>query len=92
MERFFAHLTLAMAGIPHFLFDEVHAFIRDAAPIGPGRFITEYLHLFAFRIDDWSGEWWHSLRWSILHAWKLPNPDLIPSAILNRGGAAPPIR
>ncbi len=95
MERFFAHLTLAMADIPNFLFDEVHAFIRDAEPIGPRRFTAEYLHLFAFRSDDWSGEWWHSLRWSLLHAWKLVGPDLIPSAILNRGaaaGAAPPIR
>lgn len=87
LERFFAHLTLAMADIPDFLFDEVHAFIRDAEPIGPRRFTAEYLHLFAFRSDDWSGEWWHSLRWRLLQAWKLSGPDPTPSAILNRGEA-----
>lgn len=71
MERFFAHFTLAMADIPDFLFDEVHAFIRDVESIGPRRFTAEYLHLFAFRSDDWAGEWWHGLRWTLLHAWRL---------------------
>jgi hypothetical protein len=74
MERFFAHLTLAMADIPEFLFDEVHAFIREAEPIGPRRFTAEYLHLFAFRSDDWAGEWWRSLDWRFLHAWRLEQP------------------
>jgi hypothetical protein len=49
----------------------VHAFIREAEPIGPRRFPAEYLHLFAFTSDDWAGEWWHSLRWTPLHAWLL---------------------
>lgn len=74
-ERFFAHLTLAMADIPDFLFDEVHAFVRDAEPIGPRRFHAEYLHLFAFTSDDWAGNWWHSLTWTLLHAWRLGYPE-----------------
>jgi hypothetical protein len=45
-----------MADIPEFLFDEVHAFIREAEPISPRRFTAEYLHLFACRSDDWAGE------------------------------------
>ncbi len=87
LERFFAHLTLAMADIPDFLFDEVHNFIRDAEPIGPRRFTAEYLHLFAFRSDDWSGEWWHSLHWTLLHAWRLDGPGVAVSAILNPANA-----
>lgn len=78
LERFFAHLTLAMADIPGFLFNEVHAFIRDAEPIGPRRFTAEYLHLYAFRSDDWAGEWWHSLRWTLLHAWRLDATGAAP--------------
>lgn len=75
LERFFAHLTLAMADIPDLQFDEVHDFIRDAEPIGPRRFTAEYLHLFAFRSDDWVGGWWHSLSWTLLHAWRLGYPE-----------------
>lgn len=89
LERFFAHLTLAMADIPDFLFDEVHAFIREAEPIGPRRFTAEYLHLFAFRSGDWAGEWWHSLRWTLLHAWRLEQPTGAASAMLNRERSAP---
>ncbi len=87
LERFFARLTLAMADIPDFLFDEVHDFIRDAEPIGPRRFTAEYLHLFAFRSDDWSGEWWHRLHWTLLHAWRPDGPGVAVSAILNPANA-----
>lgn len=74
LDRFFAHLTLAMADIPDFLFDEVWAFLRDAESIGPHRFTAEYFHLYAFRSDNWADDWWSSIEWSLLHAWKLVAP------------------
>ncbi|MGI8485357.1 MAG: 2'-5' RNA ligase family protein [Thermomicrobiales bacterium] len=68
---FFAHLTL-MQSIPRpDFFDEVFAFVQDAEPIGPRRFTAEYLHLYAFRSDDWEGNWGATLTWEMLHSWKL---------------------
>lgn len=74
LDRFFAHLTLAMSDVPEVMFDELFAFLQEAQPIGPRRFMAEYFHLFALRSDDWSGEWWSTLEWSLLHAWKLGDP------------------
>jgi len=71
-EQFFAHLTLAMADIPDFAFEEIQEFVRQAEPLGEPRFLAEYFHLYAFHSDDWGGEWWHTLEWKILQAWKLP--------------------
>lgn len=71
LDRFFAHLTLAMADVPDFLFDELFTFLQEAEPIGPRRFMAEYFHLFAFRSDDWTEDWWGTLEWSLLHTWKL---------------------
>lgn len=71
-ERFHAHLTLAMADVPPFAFDEIYDFIGELGPIGPQVFTTEYLHLYAFESDDWGGKWWATLRWTLLHSWKLP--------------------
>lgn len=70
-ENFRAHLTLAMADIPDFLFDEVLEFVRAAGSIGPPRFMAEYFHLYAFQGDDWGGAWWGSMRWRPLHSWRL---------------------
>lgn len=71
-EHFRAHLTLAMADVPNFLFDEVLAFIESAAPIGPRQFLAEYFHLYAFESDDWGGAWWNTISWRPLHSWRLP--------------------
>jgi hypothetical protein len=68
---FRAHLTLAMADIPDFLFDEVIEFVQSASPIGPPWFLAEHLHLHAFTSDDWGGAWWESMAWRLLHSWKL---------------------
>lgn len=70
-EHFRAHLTLAMADIPDFLFDEVLAFIEAAGPIGPRQFLAEYFHLYAFESDDWPGAWWESMSWRTVHSWRL---------------------
>lgn len=68
---FFAHLTL-LQGMPRpEFFDEILAFIQDLEPIGPRRFLAEYVHLYAFRSDDWDGNWGATLRWELLHSWKL---------------------
>ncbi len=70
-ERFRAHLTLAMADIPEFMFDEVLEFILSAAPIGPRSFRAEYFHLYAFESLDWGGAWWETLTWKVLGSWRL---------------------
>ena len=70
-ENFRAHLTLAMADIPEGFFDEIFEFVNDALPIGPEQFTAEYLHLFAFRSENWNGDWWPTLEWTLLHSWKL---------------------
>jgi hypothetical protein len=71
-ERFHAHLTLAMADVPPFAFDDIYAFVHDLGPIGPQVFTTEYLHLYGFESDAWSGKWWETLRWTLLYSWRLP--------------------
>jgi 2'-5' RNA ligase len=70
-DRFAAHLTLAMADIPDFAFDEVIAFVRALEPVGPASFAAEYVHFYAFESDDWGGQWWRSLEWALLHSWRL---------------------
>lgn len=71
-ERFVAHLTLAMADIPAWGFDDVLSFVAQAQPIGPASFLAESLDLFAFESHDWRGEWWRDFSWRWLHAWTLP--------------------
>jgi 2'-5' RNA ligase len=71
MENFRAHLTLVMADMDEELLDEVAQFVRDAGRIGPESFTAEYVHLFAFRSQDWTGRWWESLEWSLLKSWRL---------------------
>ncbi|MGC4105505.1 MAG: 2'-5' RNA ligase family protein [Thermomicrobiales bacterium] len=68
---FFAHLTLVQSMPRPEFFDEIFAFIQDAEPIGPRRFLAEYVHLYAFRSDDWDGTWGKTLTWEMLHSWKL---------------------
>ncbi len=70
-ERFRAHLTLAMADVPEHLLDEVLAFVREADPIGPPKFLADTVQFFAFRSDDWAGRWWETLRWQLLRSWTL---------------------
>jgi hypothetical protein len=74
-ERFRAHLTLAMADVPEHLFDEVLAFVREAAPIGPPSFLADTVQLVAFRSEDWEGRWWETLRWRLLRSWALAAPS-----------------
>jgi hypothetical protein len=71
-EKFFAHLTLVMADLPDFAFEEILEFVRQAEPLGPPRFMAEYFHLYAFHSDDWSGNWWDTLEWTFLRNWRLP--------------------
>lgn len=70
-DRFHAHLTLAMADVPAFAFDEVHGFMTDLGPIGPSDFRAEYVAWYAFQSDDWGGAWWESMRWRLLDSWRL---------------------
>lgn len=72
MDRFWAHLTLAMADLPEPFFDEIWDFVHADGPIGPESFTAEYLHLFAFHSQDWYGKWWETLTWKLLHGWRLP--------------------
>lgn len=70
-DRYRAHLTLAMADIPPRFFDEIHRFVREADPIGPSSFLLKVVQLFAFTSEDWTGPWWETLRWELLHSWRL---------------------
>lgn len=71
MEDFRAHLTLVMADLREELFDEVMAFVQEAGPIGPEVFTAEYVHLYAFHSEAWTGKWWETLHWSLLKSWRL---------------------
>ncbi|MGI8485358.1 MAG: 2'-5' RNA ligase family protein [Thermomicrobiales bacterium] len=69
---FHAHLTMAQTITPLWLFDEVFAFLQEAEPIGPRRFLAEYVHLYAVRSDAWLDDnWSDSLTWELLHSWQL---------------------
>lgn len=70
-ERFRAHLTLAMADIPSFAFEEIEAFVHELGPIGPESFTAEYVSWYAFRSEGWGGEWWHTMEWRLLDSWRL---------------------
>jgi 2'-5' RNA ligase len=89
-EKFFAHLTLAMADVPPFAFDEIFEFVQEAEPIGRPRFLGQYYHLFAFYSADWEGEWWHTLEWKLLNSWKLPIAEAasVPPSRVRRGWQA----
>ena len=69
--RFHAHLTLAMADLPEFAFDEIYDFITELGTVGPSVFTAEAFHLYAFESDDWHGKWWETMSWSLLHTWRL---------------------
>ena len=71
---FHPHFTLAMADVRPSLIDEVMAFVEQDGLVGPPQIRIEALHLFRFRAN-WSGAWWHTLTWELLHSWwsKLPS-------------------
>ena len=71
-DRFQAHMTLAQTIRPDWLRDEILAFARAAEPIGPRRFLAEYVHLYAVLSDDWDADHWSdSLTWELLASWRL---------------------
>lgn len=74
-QRFIAHLTLAMADIPDWGFDDALAFVAEAQPIGPASFLADAFDLFAFRSSDWRGEWWKEFSWTWLRTWGLGTRD-----------------
>ncbi len=71
LDAFHAHLTVMMGDIPRGLEAEILEFLRDAEPVGPGAFTAERLHLVALRSDAWDGRWWETMRWTLLHSWRL---------------------
>jgi hypothetical protein len=60
-----------MRDIPVDRAGEILEFCQELEPIGPSSFLAEWLHLYAFRSDDWLGNWWESLSWSLLDSWRL---------------------
>ena len=71
-DRFQAHITVAQTIRPAWLRDEILAFAREAEPIGPRRFLAEYVHLYAVLSDDWDSDHWSdSLTWDLLASWRL---------------------
>jgi hypothetical protein len=45
--------------------------VREAEPIGPPQFLAEVVHLYAFQSADWTGRYWETLTWELLHSWRL---------------------
>ena len=74
-ERFVAHLTLAMADIPEWGFDDALAFTAQAQPIGPDSFLADAFDLFAFESRDWDGDWWTDFTWNWLRGWTLKDSE-----------------
>lgn len=72
-DHFHGHLTLSMADCPPFLEQEVIDYIGELGPIGSAWFPARHIHLYAFTSTAWDGNWWESLRWRLLHAWRLPD-------------------
>lgn len=70
-ERFFAHLTLAMADIPPQFYAEIVQFTRALEPIGPASFPATTIQLFAFTSQQWTGAWGTDFAWQLLHSWTL---------------------
>ena len=71
-ETFQGHITLAQTIRPAWLHDEILAFAREAEPIGPRRFLAEYIHLYAVMSDDWDADdWSDTLTWNLLASWRL---------------------
>lgn len=70
-DQFHAHLTLMMGDIPRGLEGEILQFLQEAEPVGPSSFMAEVCHLVAVASDDWRGHWWETMKWTILHSWKL---------------------
>ncbi len=70
-EHFRAHLTLAMADIPDWMFDEVMEFLRDFGQIGPESFVADAFHLYAFQSAAWAADWWTTMTWRDLASWRL---------------------
>lgn len=91
-DHFRAHLSLAS----HELMvwperqAEVDAFIRQLDIAPSTDFTAEYVSMYRFQSDDWSGHWWNSLEWEPVHTWKLTNEvssaDARPDRQIIRGG------
>lgn len=71
LDAFHAHLTVMMGDIPRGLEQEILAFLREEEPAGPPSFVADRLHLVALRSDAWDGRWWETMRWTLLHSWRL---------------------
>ncbi len=72
-DAFRAHLSLASHDLevtPH-LRAEVESFLRAMPHTAPSDFVADTVTLFRFHSSDWTGEWWHDLRWWHLHSWTL---------------------
>ena len=76
--EFWAHLSLAshdMRGARDRL-EEIGEFLAGLPISAPPSFTAKWFTLFAFETDDWTGEWWRSLRWTHQRSWSLqPGAD-----------------
>lgn len=74
LDKFEAHLTLAMTDIQPQFFAEILHFCQALAPVGPEMFLAERLHLYCFESDAWHGQWSKTLTWRLLDSWELSSP------------------
>ncbi len=71
--KYRAHFSLASheLSLRPDLSAEVESFIQAMPFEGTPRFEAETVVLYQFWSDDWSGEWWRSLRWEHCKSWHL---------------------
>lgn len=65
-----AHITLAFRDVSPANRESVLAYLRQA-PLPSKPFMADTFHLLEFSSQDWSGDWAKTLRWRLLHSWRL---------------------
>jgi len=68
--KFHPHITFSFRDVPTELYDNVFKWMVDGPDL-TGLFLVNIFHLLEFFSDDWSGNWWESISWRLIHSWRL---------------------
>jgi 2'-5' RNA ligase len=64
------HITFSFRDIPNEMYDHILKWVEEG-PDYTGHFMTTTFHFLEFFSEDWSGSWWESISWRLLHTWRL---------------------
>ncbi len=67
---FHPHITFSFRDVPNELYENVFKWMEDGPDLS-GPFLANNYHFLEFFSDDWSGSWWESISWRLLHTWRL---------------------